>query len=106
VLAGIEGRTIDWISAGGLARDADVVLHDAQYSEEEYTAHIGWGHSSVAHAVAFARAVRARRLILFHHEPTRSDHALELHEERALQLAERDPFTPVLAREGMVLELS
>ena len=52
-LAGIEGRSLDWISAGALARGADIVLHDAQYLEEEYDAKIGWGHSSVDDAVAF-----------------------------------------------------
>jgi phosphoribosyl 1,2-cyclic phosphodiesterase len=104
-LAGIEGRTIDWISAGGLASDVDVVLHDAQYSEEEYVERIGWGHSSVAAAVAFCRAARARQLVLFHHDPDRSDYALELHQERARELAEHDAFAVVLAREGMVLEL-
>ena len=72
-LAGIEGRSLDWISAGALARSADIVLHDAQYLEEEYDTKIGWGHSSVDHAVAFCRAVDARQLVLFHHDPDRSD---------------------------------
>jgi phosphoribosyl 1,2-cyclic phosphodiesterase len=105
-LTGIEGRAVDWISAGGLARDADIVLHDAQYSDEEYVEHIGWGHSSAADAVAFCRVLRARRLMLFHHDPGRSDDALELHRERAQALAEPDELAVGLAREGMVLELS
>jgi phosphoribosyl 1,2-cyclic phosphodiesterase len=104
-LAGIHGRPIEWLSAGGLASDADVVLHDAQYSEEEYIEHIGWGHSSAADAVAFCRAVRARQLVLFHHDPGRTDHALELHHARAQELAEHNAFPVVLAHEGMTLEL-
>jgi phosphoribosyl 1,2-cyclic phosphodiesterase len=103
-LAGIEGRSLDWVSAGALAEGADVVVHDAQYSEEEYGAKIGWGHSSVADAVAFAHAVAAGRLVLFHHEPTRSDRNLELLEQRACDLDES--LSPLLAREGMVLELA
>ena len=104
-LAGIEGRSSDWISGGALARRADVVLHDAQYLDDEYEAKIGWGHSSVDAAVAFCRAVDARRLVLFHHEPQRSDRALELLEDRARELTGRRELPPMLAREGMVLDL-
>jgi phosphoribosyl 1,2-cyclic phosphodiesterase len=105
-LAGIGGRSPEWISGGGLARGADVVLHDAQYLDEEYGAKVGWGHSSVADAVAFYRAVEAGRLVLFHHEPDRSDRALELLEARAGELAGSEQPPPLLAREGMVLELA
>jgi phosphoribosyl 1,2-cyclic phosphodiesterase len=104
-LAGIEGRSPDWISGGALAASADVVLHDAQYLDEEYDTKIGWGHSSVADAVAFCRAVGAGRLVLFHHEPQRSDEALEQLEARARELGGSGQ-PPVLAREGMVLELA
>src|ERR671916_629890 len=45
-----------------VAAGVDVLLHDAQYFEDEYEARIGWGHSSVADAVAFTRTVGARRL--------------------------------------------
>ena len=104
-LAGIEGRSIDWLSGGAIADRADVLLHDAQYLEEEYLAKIGWGHSSVADTVAFCRAVDAQRLVLFHHEPERSDRALERLEERARELTDDDRHPPVLAREGMELEV-
>ncbi len=104
-LAGIEKRSADWISGGALAAGADVVLHDAQYLDEEYEAKIGWGHSSVDDAVAFCRAVDARRLVLFHHEPERSDSALELLRARARELTWGEQAPPVLAREGMVIEL-
>ena len=82
------------------------MLHDAQYLEEEYDAKIGWGHSSVDDAVAFCRAVDARRLVLFHHDPERSDRGLELLEDRARELTGGEQLPPVLAREGMVIELS
>jgi phosphoribosyl 1,2-cyclic phosphodiesterase len=103
-LAGIDGRSTDWISGAAIAEDADVLVHDAQYSEEEYVERIGWGHSSVADAVAFARAVRARQLVLFHHEPRHTDASLERLEARARSLAP-DDRPPVLAREGMTVEL-
>jgi phosphoribosyl 1,2-cyclic phosphodiesterase len=105
-LAGIDGRSRDWISGGAIAAGADFVFHDAQYLEEEYAAKIGWGHSSVDDAVAFCRAVDARRLVLFHHEPERSDRALELLEDRARELTGSEQLPPMLAREGMVIELS
>jgi phosphoribosyl 1,2-cyclic phosphodiesterase len=104
-LAGIDGRSTDWISGGALAGGADLVLHDAQYLDEEYGARIGWGHSSVDQAVAFCRAVGARRLVLFHHEPRRSDQALELLEDRARDLTGPEQLPPMLAREGMVFDL-
>jgi phosphoribosyl 1,2-cyclic phosphodiesterase len=105
-LAGIGGRSVDWISAGALAYGVDLVLHDAQYLQEEYEARVGWGHSSVDQAVAFCRAVDARRLVLFHHDPDRSDRALELLQDRAREMTGRDRPPPLLAREGMSIELA
>jgi phosphoribosyl 1,2-cyclic phosphodiesterase len=95
-LTGIEGRSTDWISGAAIATDADLLLHDAQYSEEEYENRVGWGHSSVADAVAFSHAVGARRLLLFHHEPLHSDDLLS-------RLEDENQVT--LAREGMVVQL-
>jgi phosphoribosyl 1,2-cyclic phosphodiesterase len=105
-LAGIERRSLDWISAGSLARGADIVLHDAQYVEEEYAAKMGWGHSSVDDAVAFCRTVGASQLVLFHHEPERSDRELELMQDHARELGGSDRPPPLLAREGMSIKLS
>jgi phosphoribosyl 1,2-cyclic phosphodiesterase len=105
-LAGMDGRSIDWISGAALARDADYLLHDAQYTEEEYGPRIGWGHSTVDAAVAFSRAVDARRLVLFHHDPDRSDGDLESLEDRARSLALPVRHPPVLAREGMTFALT
>src|SRR5262245_13509721 len=104
-LAGIEGRSTDWLSAGALAFGVDYLLHDSQYLENEYATKIGWGHSSVADAVAYSRAVGAQRLVLFHHEPERSDDGLESLLERARELADEGAEPPVLAREGMQIDL-
>ena len=104
---GVDLRQVepDWISGYHVALDADVLLHDAQYSDDEYAAHVGWGHSSIDHAVAFATAVRVERLVLFHHDPSHSDAELEpmLDQARSTWPGVRPP---VLAEEGMVLELS
>jgi phosphoribosyl 1,2-cyclic phosphodiesterase len=98
-------RSTDWISGASVAENADLLFHDAQYTEDEYEQRIGWGHSSVPDAVAFARAVGARRLLLFHHEPAHSDARLEDLEARAQSLVGGDEVRPTLAREGMVIEL-
>jgi phosphoribosyl 1,2-cyclic phosphodiesterase len=106
-LAGeLAAKPIDWISGASLASGVDALIHDAQYFEDEYEDRIGWGHSSVADAVAFTRAVGARRLLLFHHEPTHSDASLERLEDRARELAnESSALPPSLAYEGMVVEM-
>jgi phosphoribosyl 1,2-cyclic phosphodiesterase len=104
-LAGVIGeRSRDWISGSSIAADVDILLHDAQYFEDEYEERIGWGHSSVTDAVAFSSAVGARRLVLFHHEPRHDDAALERLEARAQSLAGRNGAEATLAREGMILE--
>ena len=104
-LAGIADRSRDWISGAAIADDVDLLLHDAQYFEDEYEERIGWGHSSVADAVAFAEVVGARRLVLFHHEPLHTDGSLERLEARARSLADGNEDWSALAREGMVVEL-
>jgi len=105
-LAGsITGRSPDWISGASLAAGADVLLHDAQFFEDEYAERVGRGHSSVADAVAFGRAVGAEQLVLFHHDPEHSDASLEQLEARAVSLSSANGSKPRLAHEGMVLEL-
>jgi phosphoribosyl 1,2-cyclic phosphodiesterase len=101
--AGVTGRTRDWISGAGVAEEVDLLLHDAQYSAEEYEERVGWGHSSVDDAVGFADAVGARRLVLFHHEPRHDDEVLARLEERAAELRGDGYDRPTLAREGLVL---
>jgi phosphoribosyl 1,2-cyclic phosphodiesterase len=106
-LAGaIAERPRDWISGAAIAGDVDMLVHDAQYFDEEYEQRIGWGHSSVDDAVAFAQAVGARRVLLFHHEPLHSDDSLERLEARAQSLSARNGAQTTLAREGMVVEVA
>ena len=67
----------DWISGFELARGASLLLHDCQYSDEEYDDHLGWGHSRLSDALMFARRVEAERVMLFHHDPLHSDDFLD-----------------------------
>lgn len=57
--------------------DADLVIHDAQYTLEEYPQKRGWGHTPAEWAVDYAIAAGAKRLALFHHDPFRTDEALD-----------------------------
>jgi phosphoribosyl 1,2-cyclic phosphodiesterase len=95
----------EWISGWALAAGADLLLHDSQYTEEEYLAHLGWGHASIAHAVAFARVAGVGRLVLFHHDPMRSDRDLEEVHDRARELVGDGQATPLIAREGLEITL-
>ena len=71
----------------------------------EYAARIGWGHSSITHAVAFVRAAHVGQLVLFHHDPLHSDADLDALEARATELWRGGTQPPQLAREGMRLSL-
>jgi CheY-like chemotaxis protein/phosphoribosyl 1,2-cyclic phosphodiesterase len=54
-------------------RDADLVIHDCQYTGAEYPAKVGWGHSTIEYAVDVSLAAGVKRLALFHYDPTRTD---------------------------------
>jgi ribonuclease BN (tRNA processing enzyme) len=73
----LASQPADWISGHGVAQGVDVLLHDAQYGDEEYPHHVGWGHSSIGQVVAFARKAEVGRLVLFHHDPYHTDAELE-----------------------------
>jgi phosphoribosyl 1,2-cyclic phosphodiesterase len=96
----------DWISGHALAEGVDLLLHDCQFSETEYPFRVGWGHSSVAHAVQFARRAEVRQLVLFHHDPDRSDDGVDRLVERASDLWGAASGAPVAACEGMILDLA
>ena len=66
-----------WISGYELAVGTDLLIHDAQYTEEEYELHIGRGHSSYRHAFEFADLADAREIIPFHHDPSHDDVTLD-----------------------------
>jgi phosphoribosyl 1,2-cyclic phosphodiesterase len=57
--------------------DADLLIHDSMYTDDEYRARAGWGHSTFEQAVRLAEDGGVRRLLLFHHDPTRSDQELD-----------------------------
>jgi len=89
-----------------LARGADMLVYDAQYTPEEYrgevggcASKVGWGHSTYVAGAELAQAAGIGRLVLFHHDPQRSDAAVIAIEEAARALF----ADTIAAREGMVL---
>ena len=60
-----------------LMRDADLLIHEAQYTHEEYAAKIGWGHTSVGNACALVRFAGAKHWVITHHDPDHSDDVLQ-----------------------------
>ncbi|MGB3695186.1 MAG: MBL fold metallo-hydrolase [Spirulinaceae cyanobacterium] len=88
-----------------LAHQADVLIIDATYTDEEYYSEkfskVGWGHSTWQEAVKIAKAAEVKQLVIFHHDPLHNDGFLD---EVGKQAAAEFPNT-ILAREGMSIEL-
>lgn len=95
-----------WVSGYSVAYGADVLFHDAQYTEDEYPHRVGWGHSSIAHTVQFGLVTKVRQLFMFHHDPLHSDAQLEAMLLRAKELWGAEPGGIALAYEGMEVELA
>jgi len=88
-----------------LAHNADVLIYDATYTEEEYSSpassRVGWGHSTWQEAVKVARAANVKKLVIFHHDPLHNDDFLDRLGEQA---AQEFPDT-LMAREGLSIQL-
>ncbi len=89
-----------------LCDQADLVIHDAQYTPEEFERKRTWGHCTVEFAVRVAHEAGAKRLALFHHDPLRDDAALDEEAEQAGKLAACLGIELCVAAEGMVLSLT
>jgi phosphoribosyl 1,2-cyclic phosphodiesterase len=74
-----EGRwtSSEWISGHHLAAGVDLLIHDAQFDDEEYRRCVGWGHSSYRHAFEFAAKAGVKELVTFHHDPSHDDQSLD-----------------------------
>ncbi|MEX2157939.1 MAG: MBL fold metallo-hydrolase [Dehalococcoidia bacterium] len=97
-------RDADWISGFEIAAQADLLIHDSQYSDEEYPAHIGWGHSAISHTIAFATAAKAKRLVVFHHDPAHNDATLDRLVDTARKVC-KPPFEILAGTEGAMFKL-
>jgi phosphoribosyl 1,2-cyclic phosphodiesterase/ActR/RegA family two-component response regulator len=88
-------------------KGADLIIHDAQYTQEEYRRKVGWGHSTIEYATDVALAAGAARLALFHHDPGHDDRTMKGIEEAARdRVAARDSALEVFAAaEGLELQV-
>src|SRR4051794_30631797 len=108
IIGDIDQLEAEWVSGSSLARDVDLLIHDCQYTDAEYPRHVGWGHSSLTHALQFARRVAARETLLFHHDPAHTDDDLDamLEEARTRWTAAGGHERPVsMAAEGLLVTL-
>ncbi len=86
-------------------RGASVLVHDTTYTDEEYDSHRGWGHSTYQEAVRLAMDADVRTLVLFHHEPERTDEQVDrcVADSEALVRGRGGALRVVAAAEGLTL---
>ena len=84
-----------------LIQDADIVIYDCTYSDDEFTSHIGWGHSTWQEGIRLCRAANAKQLMIFHHDP---DHTDDVMDQIAVEAAGIWDGA-IVAKEGMTIDL-
>jgi phosphoribosyl 1,2-cyclic phosphodiesterase/CRP-like cAMP-binding protein/CheY-like chemotaxis protein len=96
-----DRRHIEWLAG------ADLVIHDGQFTDAEYPAKRSWGHSSVEYATDLAILAGVKRLVLFHHDPTRMDQMVARIAQRMLRRARKQGsnLDVIAAAEGLDIEL-
>jgi phosphoribosyl 1,2-cyclic phosphodiesterase len=93
-----------WTSGAVLAENADLLIHDSQYSAHEYPGHVGWGHSSLRHVLNFGTLVATKHLVPFHHDPGHSDVDLDRLMAEAIEDA-KPAYRVTPGREGLTFRL-
>jgi phosphoribosyl 1,2-cyclic phosphodiesterase len=84
-----------------LAQGADLVIYDAQYTPEEYQSKVGWGHSTYAAGCELVKSAGVSQLVLFHHDPQRTDDGVA-----AIERTSRELFpNTIAAREGLIINV-
>jgi phosphoribosyl 1,2-cyclic phosphodiesterase len=90
-IKGIDKKIVNF------AKGADLLIHDGQYTAEEYKRYKGWGHSTWEQAVEVAIKAKVKRLIITHHDPDHNDDFLDDIEKKCQKLFPNS----LLAKEGM-----
>jgi ribonuclease BN (tRNA processing enzyme) len=94
----------DWTSGNSLAEGSDLLIHDTQYTEQEYQSRVGFGHSSIRQAFLFAKMTQVKHFAPFHYDPTHTDDALDRMIDQAM--TDFQPLHMVTpSREGLSLEI-
>lgn len=87
-----------------LAQDADLLIHDAQYTTAELPARANFGHAAAPYCVTLAKQCNVRRVVMFHHDPSRTDEqVIALHAEVAAT-SDTGPIVDI-ASEGLLVQL-
>lgn len=100
-ITGHDSRHVEFLAG------ADLVVHDAQYTAQEYPARIGWGHSTAEYVVRVCQAAGVKRVALTHHDPLRDDDAVDriISELRQRAAGAQPPLDILAAAEGQVLHI-
>lgn len=85
----------------GFAKNCDLLVYDAQYTDDEFSAKVGWGHSTWQKALEFYQHTGAKKLVMTHHDPSRTDAQLDALQEKVSQLCPGAVFS----REGMTVSI-
>jgi len=88
-----------------LARNADLLIYDTQFTPEEYESRPHCGHSRPDDAIEIARDAKVKQLCLFHHAPMRSDDDNDTILKRYRKVVKGEKFTIVSAYEGLEIPL-
>ena len=88
-------------------KNADILIHDAQYTPEDYNKKRGWGHSCYIDTVTTAIDANVKELYLFHHDPNYDDKAMEaIHKHSIAIIKERgSSLVCHVAKEGMIVDI-
>jgi phosphoribosyl 1,2-cyclic phosphodiesterase len=97
-------RSPEWTSGYTLAKDANLLIHDTQYTPEEYQSRVGFGHSNMVQAFEFAALADVKGFVPFHHDPAHSDDQLDQMISDAMQ-AVAPGFDVTPGQEGMTFNL-
>ena len=100
-MTGHDSHHVDFL------RGAQLVIHDAQFTAEEYPGRIGWGHSTAEYVVSACGAAGVRQVILTHHDPLRDDDAVDaiVARQRRRVAGRKPPMEVLAAAEGQVVEV-
>ncbi len=88
-----------------LVQDTDLLIHDSQFTTEEFAMKSTWGHCTAEYAVWLAAEAGAKKLALFHHDPGRCDDAVDRLYDDARRLGDRRGVEVVAASEGLTLRV-
>jgi len=84
----------------GLIAGADLVIYDCMYTDDEYRRYVGWGHSTWQEGIRLCREARAKRMVVFHHDPDHDDDILD----GIAREVDKALSGSLVAHEGLVLE--